>query len=213
MTVVIENVIAYHMTRVIVNLRSMESDAKARMIKAAADLIGARGMAATSFSDVLAESGAPRGSIYHHFPGGKAQLVEEVVDWVGEQVAAHQRAFAGKSARAALAHFFALWRGIAAASHGAAGCAVAGVAVDAAGADPRLKEAVRAAFRSWVELLAKQFAAAGLPAAQARAIATAAVAGMEGAFILCHAEGRARPLDTVAEQLLRLLPEADAAEP
>ena len=34
------------------------------------------GLAGTSFTEVLADSGAARGAIYHHFPGGKSELVE-----------------------------------------------------------------------------------------------------------------------------------------
>ena len=52
----------------------MNSNSRARMVRSAAALFGSRGLSATSFSDVLADSGAPRGSIYHHFPGGKKQL-------------------------------------------------------------------------------------------------------------------------------------------
>ena len=71
----------------------MERDSRMKMIESAAILIGARGVNATSFADVIEASGAPRGSIYHHFPEGKAQLVEEAVRWVGEQVAEYQRAY------------------------------------------------------------------------------------------------------------------------
>jgi len=37
--------------------------------------------AGTSFSEVLEATGAPRGSVYHHFPGGKDQLVKAALDW------------------------------------------------------------------------------------------------------------------------------------
>ncbi|HAN23997.1 MAG TPA: TetR/AcrR family transcriptional regulator, partial [Microbacterium ginsengisoli] len=49
------------------------------MADTAARLLAERGYQATSFSDVIAASGAPRGSIYHHFPGGKDELVELAV--------------------------------------------------------------------------------------------------------------------------------------
>jgi len=49
------------------------------MVQCAAMQIGRHGVSATSFSELLVGSGAPRGSIYHHFPNGKAQLVEEAV--------------------------------------------------------------------------------------------------------------------------------------
>src|SRR6201992_2367909 len=50
------------------------SDAKQKMVQASRQLIRERGYNATAFSDVLKLSGAPRGSVYFHFPGGKAEM-------------------------------------------------------------------------------------------------------------------------------------------
>src|SRR5580693_3044746 len=59
-----------------------------RMVVSAALLIRERGAHATAISDVLEHSGAPRGSAYHYFPGGRTQLLCEAVDYAGEHVAA-----------------------------------------------------------------------------------------------------------------------------
>src|SRR5256885_11179743 len=67
------------------------SDMQASMVRSAASLIRTRGVNATSFSEVLADSGAPRGSIYHHFPNGKEQLAGDAIRWTSERVLAHQR--------------------------------------------------------------------------------------------------------------------------
>jgi AcrR family transcriptional regulator len=85
-------------------------DVRTRMVRAAATLIGARGVSATSFADVLEASGAPRGSIYHHFPGGKRQLVAEAVDWTSEQVQGHQRACDATAPTGVIEHFVDLRR-------------------------------------------------------------------------------------------------------
>jgi TetR/AcrR family transcriptional regulator, lmrAB and yxaGH operons repressor len=53
------------------------------MITGAAQLLAERGLLASSFSEVLDRTGAPRGSIYHHFPGGKDELVSEAIRHVG----------------------------------------------------------------------------------------------------------------------------------
>jgi AcrR family transcriptional regulator len=53
---------------------AQRSDAKQKMVQAAKQLMRERGYNATAFSDVLKLSGAPRGSVYFHFPGGKAEL-------------------------------------------------------------------------------------------------------------------------------------------
>jgi TetR/AcrR family transcriptional regulator, lmrAB and yxaGH operons repressor len=80
------------------------------------------------------------------------------------------------------------------------------VAIDTGTAAGDLLGAARAAFSSWTALLAEQLQAAGVPAHRAGPIAAAALAGMEGALILCRAESSSQPLETIAEELMRLLP-------
>src|ERR1700730_11900241 len=159
------------------------TDSRASMVRGAASLLRTRGLNATSFSDVLAESGAPRGSIYYNFPKGKEQLAGEAIRWTAERVLARQRACRATTPAGVLDCFIDMWRQVVVASGGTAGCVVAGVAIDTVGEAGGLIEVVRATFRSWIELLAEQLAATGVPAARASAIAVATVAGMEGALI------------------------------
>jgi len=194
-----------HMMTVIVNGQRMEKDSRTKMIESAAKLIGSQGITAASFSNVLADSGAPRGSIYHHFPEGKDQLAGEAVRWTSARVLAFQRAYDGTTPEGVMDRFVGMWRRVVEASHGQAGCVVAGVAIDTVSSVPGLIDLVRATFRDWVALLSEQFQATGLPKARAAAVAMATVAGMEGALILCRAEGNVAPLDAVAGELRRLL--------
>jgi AcrR family transcriptional regulator len=176
------------------------------MVRSAASLIRSRGVSATSLSDVLADSGAPRGSIYHHFPDGKRQLAEDAIQWTSERLLAHLRAGAPSSPSDVLERFIDVWRRTVVASGGTAGCVVAGVAIDTLPDETDVMQLVRATFRAWAALLAKQLEAVGVPSQRATPIALATLAGMEGALILCRAEGNVRPLDAVAEELMRLLP-------
>jgi AcrR family transcriptional regulator len=194
------------MTVIVKKERLMAADSRARMVRSAASLIRSRGVSATSLSDVLADSGAPRGSIYHHFPDGKRQLAEDAIQWTSERLLAHLRAGAATTPSGVLERSIEMWRQVVLRSGGSAGCVVAGVAIDTGADEAGLMEVVRAAFRSWVAVLAEQLEAVGLPAHRARSIAMATLAGMEGALILCRAEGNVRPLDAVAEELMRLLP-------
>jgi AcrR family transcriptional regulator len=182
------------------------------MVRSAAALIRTRGVSATSFSDVVADSGAPRGSIYHHFPQGKEQLAEDAMRWTSEQVLAHQRQCRATSPHGVLDCFIAMWRRVVVESGGAAGCVVAGVAIDTIPERPGLIDAVRATFDSWVDLLAEQLAAVGVPSDRAAPIARATLAGMEGALILCRAQRDVGPLETVAAELHRLLPPESKAK-
>jgi TetR/AcrR family transcriptional regulator, lmrAB and yxaGH operons repressor len=184
----------------------MATDSRGRMVRSAASLIRSRGMSATSFSDVLADSGAPRGSIYHHFPDGKRQLAEDAISWTSERVLAHLRAGNPRSPSDVLQRFIAMWRQVVVTSSATAGCVVAGVAIDTGPNESAVMDIVRATFRSWEAALAEQLEAVGVPSQRAKPIAVATLAAMEGALILCRAEGNVKPLDAVAEELMRLLP-------
>jgi AcrR family transcriptional regulator len=183
----------------------MANDSRSKMVQSAAALIGSQGLNATSFSDVLADSGAPRGSIYFHFPDGKRELAKDAIHWTSEQVIAHMQACSASSASEVLGHFVALFQHAAEASEGAAGCAVAGVTVDIPARDVELLDYAREAFHSWEALLAEQLNDVGIAKKRAAGIAMIAIASVEGALILCRAEGGAGPLNEVAKQLQLLV--------
>ena len=188
----------------------MVSESRERMVRSAASLIATRGACATSFADVISESGAPRGSIYHHFPDGKTELVGEAVRWTSDQILAHLRAGTGRTPQQVMRWFVELWRRSVLASRGSSGCAVAAVALDSDARAPDLIDAARVSFRSWSDEFARQLVASGLTPARARSVAVTTVAAMEGALILCRAEGDIGPLETVARELKRLLPPTTA---
>ena len=64
----------------------MASDSKERMIRSAYALFRVRGYSGTGFRDINAHSGVPRGAIYHHFPGGKSELAEDVIRLADREV-------------------------------------------------------------------------------------------------------------------------------
>ena len=175
------------------------------MVSSAAALIQRRGLSRTSFSEVVADSGAPRGSIYHHFPEGKDQLAVDAISWTLEWVLARQRACTARTPLGVLECFIDVWRQTVIDSGATAGCVVAGVAIDTMPDATELMARVRSAFDIWVSFLADQLHAVGLPKKRARPVATAALAAMEGAIILCRAERSVQPLETVATELKRLV--------
>src|SRR5258708_13218143 len=62
------------------------TDSRSRMIHAASELFRQRGYHATTVSDVVRESGAPRGSTYFHFPGGKQELARAAIARAGDEM-------------------------------------------------------------------------------------------------------------------------------
>jgi AcrR family transcriptional regulator len=180
------------------------------MVAAAAALLASHGAGATSFADIIAASGAPRGSIYHHFPQGRTQLILEAVEATGQWLQDHQRACQATTAAGVLDCFVDIWRQVVLASSATSGCAVAGTALDSAAdqeAGAQALTAARAVFEAWIYLLSTQLQDAGVAAPRARALATTVLAALEGSLILCRAQGSVEPLETVARELFRLLPD------
>lgn len=59
---------------------------RAALLDSAALLFRRQGYAATTVHQIVESAGAKKGSLYHHFPGGKQELAAEVVDTVGGDV-------------------------------------------------------------------------------------------------------------------------------
>ena len=66
----------------------MASSSRDRLLDAAVDLLQRQGYHGTGLNELLERSEAPRGSLYHYFPGGKEQIGAEAIARAGEQVAA-----------------------------------------------------------------------------------------------------------------------------
>ncbi len=119
------------------------------MISGARRLIAARGVGETSLADVVEETGGPRGSIYHHFPGGKDELVRAVVDEANARAIAVLDGPADESPLALVDRFLDWWRGILVRGGYASGCAVLAVAVDSGAGE--LGDSAGGAFDRWSE--------------------------------------------------------------
>jgi AcrR family transcriptional regulator len=179
--------------------------ARERMIRSAAVLFRERGVEGTSFSDVLEHSGAPRGSIYHHFPGGKAQLAEEATRYAGEYIATGlAAALAGDDPVAAIRGFTTVWRGILRESDLDAGCPILAASLEG-NRSPGARDAAGAAFERWQALCAEAFERHGVEPERARSLATLAIAAIEGGVVLARAQRSIAPLERVADELEALV--------
>ncbi|MGI5168833.1 TetR/AcrR family transcriptional regulator [Spirillospora sp. CA-253888] len=190
----------------------MGTDSRERMVRSAAYLFRERGYSGTGFRDVIAHSGAPRGSIYHHFPDGKVQLAEEAVRYAGEFLnMGIEAATQGEDAAAAVDAFVGWWRQVLIKSDFRAGCPVVAVTVEAHDDAPQLSKAAAAAFDRWEDTLATGLGNAGVPDERAARLARLIVAAVEGATLLCRAHRDVRPLDDVVAELKELTRAAAAS--
>jgi AcrR family transcriptional regulator len=184
------------------------------MIRSAMLLFRERGIEGTSFADVIEQSGAPRGSIYHHFPGGKAQLAEETTHYAGELIAGGlAAALSEKDPATALARFVESWRNVLT-DGDFAGCPIVAATLEG-DRSPGARDRAGAAFARWQELLAGALEGHGVTAERAASLATIAISAIEGAIVLSRAERSVAPLERVGGELERLVREAlrDASTP
>lgn len=178
-----------------------------RMVVSAALLIRERGAHPTAIADVLEHSGAPRGSAYHYFPGGRNQLLCEAVDYAGEYLA--RRIAKAPSGQAALDGLIGRYRAQLLESGFRAGCPVVAVTVEAGAAgepgEGGVIDRAAAAFTRWNELIAALLVADGIDQDRAGELATLITASIEGAIVLARAARDVTPLDQVHRQLRALI--------
>ena len=183
---------------------TVPSDARRKMIESAVTLLAMRGLEGTAFSDVLERSGAPRGSIYHHFPGGKDQLVDAAIELAGDRALEVLDAVEGAPPVEVTSYFLELWRQVLTRSDLRAGCAV--LAVTVATDSPDLLDHAAEVFRAWRGRLAELYVAGGLDEDRARRLAITLVAASEGAVVVSRAERSLDPFEEVAAQLVAMTP-------
>jgi AcrR family transcriptional regulator len=174
------------------------------MLQAAKQLFRERGYNATAFSDVLKLSGAPRGSIYFHFPDGKTQLAIEVAQLhADDQIEIIDRA-ADQSGTAAelVERYVDLGREGMIASQYSRGCAIAPLVIEGATTESdQLADISRRTFAEMIDRLAFHFTQYGVDPTAAHSLADAAVAAVEGAMITSRAGNTPTPYDAVKAAL------------
>jgi AcrR family transcriptional regulator len=184
---------------------AQRSDAKQRMVQAAKQLIRERGYNATAFSDVLKVSGAPRGSVYFHFPDGKMQLgIEAAQAHAHEQVALIDRAAEqAESAARLIEIYMGLGREGMVASDYARGCGIAPLVLEGAAQDSaEVQEAVRRSFSQMIDRFEFHFVAFGVEPSAARTLADAVITGIEGAMVTARALRSPAPYDSMQAVLI-----------
>jgi AcrR family transcriptional regulator len=179
-----------------------------RMVISAALLIRERGAHPTAIADVLEHSGAPRGSAYHYFPGGRTQLLCEAIDFAGAYIAA--RIEKGQSGVEVLDELVADYRNQLLHTDYRAGCPVVAVTVEAGDTSKQDQAAAvidraAAAFARWTDLIAQRLIADGVSPQRAEELAMLTTTAVEGAIVVARASRDVKPLDLVHGQLRALL--------
>lgn len=176
------------------------------LLAASVRLFRQKGYAETGLAEILAESGAPKGSLYHYFPGGKTEIGAAAVQRAGETVA---RTLAQLSAETdgpgdLLARYLDMMAGWMAQSDYRDGSPITTTLLETAQEHEAIRMAGAAAFAHWAAILEASAVQAGVPADRAAALARFAVAALEGAVIQCRVSRDDAALKLAAAELRAL---------
>jgi AcrR family transcriptional regulator len=180
-------------------------DGRQRLLNGARRLLAEKGYAGMELRDVAAVGEAPRGSIYHHFPGGKRQLAVEAAELEGAEIRiAIERSLRERGLGETLTMFGEMFRRRVKDHPERLGCPVAAAAL-ARPEDPALAAAATAAFQSWEAPIAAALEEEGVAAKDAAAFAGLVVSTIEGALVRARAAGDQAPLNSAVAGLHQAL--------
>jgi AcrR family transcriptional regulator len=175
----------------------MPASTRDRIVEAGADLFWRQGYNATGMKQIVERARAPFGSVYHFFPGGKAELGAEVIRWSAaiygqlvdaffepapDVVTAVDQAFAGAAQTLRDTDY-------------ADACPIATVALEVSSTSEVLRVACADSFESWIAGLTRRFVVGGIDEPAARELAFGVLTLLEGAFVLSRAAPTTDPID------------------
>jgi AcrR family transcriptional regulator len=181
-----------------------------RLVTAAAELFRRQGFAATGIKAILTAAGAPYGSLYHFFPGGKVELGRAVIDEGGMAYAALVEAFFPDDADPVVAtrQFFDGGAELLESTAFADACPIATIAGEIADTHEEMRAAAANAFGSWISIFAAHLVARGADRDRADAAAVELFCLVEGAFLLGRTCRSADPVRIAGHRAVAIVTEA-----
>lgn len=180
---------------------------RTRLVAAMRDALQRRGLHGVGLSEILAAAQAPKGVLYHHFPGGKTALAVAAVEATAADFATALRALTLREPDPATA-LLAWTQGALKRLHASGyerGCPLATVALESGPDDVALRAALAAAFATLRGELSATLQRAGHAPAQAEGLAALMVATYEGGLLQARVAQSLAPLEQAVETLITLL--------
>jgi TetR/AcrR family transcriptional repressor of lmrAB and yxaGH operons len=171
------------------------------MLIGAAEVMRERGAAGFTIDEVLARSGAPRGSVYYHFPEGRNQILSEALQYAGEAITEVIDEAAAKGGLFLVRQFVEFWDDLLVESDFTAGCPVVAAAIGSADDEPQLTTVAGTIFRRWRDALTRAFVGDGFDEPCAASLAIMCIASLEGAVVLCRSTRSVDPLRAVTDEV------------
>jgi TetR/AcrR family transcriptional repressor of lmrAB and yxaGH operons len=177
-----------------------------KIVHAAALLFRRKGYAATGMNDIVAVSGAPKGSVYYYFPAGKEQIAVETIGYAAGLVSSTltQLSESETTPSGMVRAYGKLLRGWLAKSEYQDGCPITTTLLELSATSEPVAEAGRAAFTAWNNIYRAKLVEAGVAKARAESLASMAVTSFQGALILTKVQRSDQPIVDVVAELCEL---------
>jgi TetR/AcrR family transcriptional regulator, lmrAB and yxaGH operons repressor len=183
--------------------KSIPLDTRSRILVSALRLFRKHGYHGVGLNDILETAGAPKGSLYHHFPGGKEEIGVAVVGEIAKGILG---LFAASRAKKASSVVTQVGEQIAITiehtNHEI--CTLFTAFLAERTASPKLGEAVANAYASMTDTLEARLRADGMPVRIAKDRAAAVVMLLEGGAMLAQAQQSVAPFRLAVKQAAAL---------
>lgn len=165
-------------------------DTRLKLIHAAANLFREHGYHGTAMSDVLERAGVPKGSLYHHFPGGKSELALQSAQWAGDWLACRVEATLteAETLEDGVARLCGMIADLFDRTHWTA-CPINATLLDGS-SEPRFRNAAEQIMTGWRNIFVASARGHGYDDAAATRLGDHLLMLLEGAWVVARAEQR-----------------------
>ena len=183
------------------------SEVRERILETTASLMQKQGYCATGLNQIIKESGAPKGSLYHYFPGGKEELAVEAIQTSARQLAGTLQQSIGEMGSVAkgIPHFIREYAIYFEESGYEKGCPISTVTLETANTSEALQEASRNLYHSWCQVIIDHLVDEAWQEDEAHEMAIFMMSSFSGALVMSRAAQRIEPLEVIAKQFERIL--------
>jgi len=186
-----------------------------RLIAAMLNALRRTGFHGVGLSELLSEAGAPKGVMYHHFPGGKSELAIAAIDLVVGQITGGLAKLMQRHADPAdaLQAWMASAQKLLASSGYQQGCPLASIASESTPEDIAIREALAKGFAHIREQLGMALENAGVAPTRSANLAALMVSAYEGALIQARVAGQVDAMQNTTDALVDLIRLSIASKP
>lgn len=183
------------------------ADKKEEILSVAGKLMEKQGYHATGLSEILKESKAPKGSLYHYFPGGKGELAVEVIKRNRERISKNIQ-IGMEQYEDPVTSIVTFIRNLADVIEKAgytAGGPLTAIATETAATDHTISSACGDTYNEWIGIIKEKMSQSDQLKASSALVAQVIISSLEGAILLARTFKSKEPLLNLSDFLSKAL--------